>query len=220
MSEYNYVKEVNVAKLEGEIEASSITIALGQITLLSDSLSIVFKAALSQVENDILDALVANHVNTPDVATVMSVLIEQPKDTLGYPIIKFTPFSDAVGFRFRGASFSGIAIAEATTDIDYLLTAERWINGGILLLQNHNFNDSYVFQVVDKDNVLGYGAGVVLDEFIKDYFVDSDNQAQQQLMLDYPARIYAGLYLRLKYTSVGTTNVNIKCNLFLHWKAV
>ena len=157
-----------------------------------------------------------------DIATAINALkgiINNPVDSLGIPLVKNFPFSDASGFRFRGASFSGVGVAGNTTDIDYLIPAERWINGGSLLLKNHTFGDYYTFQVVDKDNIMGYGVGVVLDEFIDCYYVDDEHSSQQQLMLAYPAKLYAGLYLRLKYTSVGLNNVTIKCNMFLHWKS-
>lgn len=140
-----------------------------------------------------------------------------PKDTDGALLVKMKSFTNADGFRFRGASFSGSVSANSTADIDYCISAERHINGGRLLLDNIGNSDKMTFQVIDKDNVLGYGANVVLDEFIKDYFIPIAGNLE--VRLDYPAKINAGLYLRLKYTSTHASGCNVKVNLYLHWKA-
>lgn len=127
------------------------------------------------------------------------------------------PFNSANGFRFRGASFKGICDYDVITDIDYQIAEERWIDGGSAIIDNIGDEDQITFQVVDKDNVLGLGAGVVLDEFIKDYYVPKDGKLE--VSLAYPARIVEGLYLRLKYKSTHEHGCVLKCNLRLHWKA-
>lgn len=151
------------------------------------------------------------------VSAAISFLLDSIRDTDGALLVRPRAFSNSDGFRFRGASFFGNIPANSTADIDFKLTADRFINGGRLIIDNLGSDDTMTFQVVDKDNVLGYGAGVVLDEFIKDYYIP-DN-ATLEIKLDYPAKIVAGLYLRLKYTSTHASGCKIKCNLFLHWKA-
>ena len=151
------------------------------------------------------------------VAAAITFLLDTIRDTDGALLVRPRAFSNSDGFRFRGASFIGEVAGNSTGDIDYKITAERFINGGRLIINNLGVEDKMTFQVVDKDNVMGFGAGVVLDEFIKDYYIP-DN-ATLEIKLDYPARIYAGLYLRLKYTSTHESGCKIKCNLFLHWKA-
>lgn len=131
-------------------------------------------------------------------------------------IVKTTAFANNENFRFRGVSFAGEATAGQTTNIDFQLTAERYMNGGKLILLNNDIDDKICFQVVDKDNVLGYGANAVLDEFIKDFYLPID--APLEINLPYTARLYNGLYLRLVYKSAGQNNVKVKCNLYLHWK--
>lgn len=144
-------------------------------------------------------------------------LIDQIRDSDGAMLVRSRAFTNADGFRFRGAAFSGSVTGNSTQDIDYLLTDERYVNGGRLIIDNLGADDRITFQVVDKDNVLGFGAGVVLDQFITGYYIPLD--ATLEIKLDYPARIAAGLYLRLKYTSTHELGCSIKCNLFLHWKA-
>jgi len=138
-------------------------------------------------------------------------------DVNGKIIVSNYPFSDAAGFRFRGTSFTGTALAESTTDIDYKLVNERYINGGRLLVSNIGSNDKLTFQVVDVENVLGFGENVVLDEFITDYYVPTSGNLE--VKLDYPAKIMSGLYVRLKYTNSTQLDTLIKCNLYLHWKS-
>lgn len=130
--------------------------------------------------------------------------------------IKSQPFSEASGFRLRGASMGGTVSANTTVDIDYKIVQERYINGGRLIVDNIGPNDSATFQVIDKDNVLGFGANTVLDEFITEFAIPY--QGTLEVKQDYPARLPAGVYIRIKYTSTHASGANVRCNLFLHWK--
>lgn len=147
-------------------------------------------------------------------------MIVLPDRTLGNEqTFRVRAFSDSEGMRFRGTSFIDTVSANSTKSIDYLIAQERYINGGKLIVKNMGADDKMTFQVVDKDNVLGYGANVVLDEFIKDFYLPENETLAVQL--DYPARILAGLYLRLIYTNTNASqDATVKCNLYLHWKAV
>lgn len=122
--------------------------------------------------------------------------------------------ADKLKFRGKGISFT--ALAGQTTSYDYKLTQARLIDGTQLILKDHANGDSIKFQVVDVDNILGYGAGTVLDEFATDWYVASDKQDQGETRLPYSAEIVANLYIRLVYVSTGGTNVSVKCNLFAH----
>jgi hypothetical protein len=210
---YNYNKEVNVSQLEKEVRSSSITVALDYITSLASDIQIVFKANLNSSEETVLDNIVNNHVIQPEVQEPN--LVDLPAGKV--LATESLPFTNPSGFRFRGSSFSGTVSGESTADIDYEITQERWVNGGRLLVSAIGPEDKITFQVIDKNNVLGFGANVVLDEFIKDYFVPDGGNLE--VRLDYPARIIAGLFLRLKYTNSNTSTIAIKCNLYLHWKA-
>lgn len=143
-----------------------------------------------------------------------------PTDAEGAPLARARAFANSDGFRARFKGISGTAAQDTTTDIDYKLTEERYINGVRLIADNHVMGDKVDFQVVDVDNILGYGAGVVLDEFGKDWYLDPNVCTQPDVLVPYPAKILANLYIRLKYHSVGTSNdVDLKCNLFLHKKS-
>lgn len=123
---------------------------------------------------------------------------------------------DADKAKYRIQGISGTATAGATTDIDWKFPEERWMHGASFLCKDHVFGDKATVQVVDKDNVLGFGAGVVVDTFAEDFYVAEDQQNQGQITCNYIALVPANLYLRVKYTSVGGANVGVKLNLFTH----
>jgi hypothetical protein len=150
------------------------------------------------------------------IALALNFLGEKVFDSSGNMIVKATAFANNENFRFRGCSFSGLALANSDTNIDFKLTAERYMNGGKLILEGSSIDDKICFQVVDIDNVLGYGANAVLDEFIKDFYLPLN--APLEVDLPYTARLYANLYLRLVYKNSGNSDVKVKCNLYLHWK--
>lgn len=143
---------------------------------------------------------------------------EFPRDTDGSPLIRQMPFASACGFRFRGKGIKGTATAGQTSNIDYKITDERYINGVHLFLENHTIDDTVNFEIVDVDNILGYGAGVVLDRFSESWIVCSEQSDQHMVIIPYPARIIAGLYIRIAYASAGSTDVIVRCNFFLHKK--
>jgi hypothetical protein len=122
--------------------------------------------------------------------------------------------ADKVKFRGVGIAFTGTS--GVSTTYNYQVTEARLIDGVQILVKDHAFGDSIDFKVVDVDNVVGYGAGVVLDTFATGWYVASDAQDQGQIRLPYSAEVIAGLYLRIIYNSVGATNVDVKINLFAH----
>ena len=137
-------------------------------------------------------------------------------DAEGIPLQRLGAFCDSEKFRFRGKGMSGTGAAGTLTNIDYKVTEERFINGVRLILANHTIDDNVHFEIVDVDNVLGYGAGLVLDRFGDTWYVNPDMACQGDILIDYPAKIYAGLYIRVVYNSEGETDVKVKANLYLH----
>jgi hypothetical protein len=122
--------------------------------------------------------------------------------------------ADKVKFRAKGIAFT--ATAGTDTSYDYLVSEARLLDGTQLIVKNHVFGDSITFKVVDVDNTLGYGAGVVLDTFGDHWYLAEDTQDQGHIRVPYSAEILAGLYIRVIYHSTGATDVLVKCNLFAH----
>lgn len=110
----------------------------------------------------------------------------------------------------------GMAIAGNSTNIDFKLTDDCFITGGVLITNGSTFGDKATFQVVDKDNVLGYGANTILGQYCTDWYMCADRQLQLDENIPYPAKIFANLYLRIIYTSIGTTDIELAINYKLH----
>jgi hypothetical protein len=123
---------------------------------------------------------------------------------------------DSVRFRGKGIAFTATAGATTTHTYKPHATEMVLIDGTQLILKNHVDGDYVDFELVDVDNVLGYGAGVVLDTFGETWWVVEGQINQGLLRFVYCAGIIPGLYIRVKYTSVGGTNVSVRLNLFLH----
>jgi hypothetical protein len=171
----------------------------------------------------------------PDANTTLT-------DSNGHTIIRSAAFSDSEGFRARFKGFKGIADkadtqgTEKITDIDFHIDEERYINGVRLMLTNHSDDDNIDFIVVDKNFTYAgilYPAeyqpgvpwsvatpnGVELDEFGSNWFVDSSLCTQPDVLVPYPARIFADLYIRVRYKAVGASNdVTVRANIYLHKK--
>jgi hypothetical protein len=123
---------------------------------------------------------------------------------------------DADKVKFRGIGINFTATAGTTTNYDHKITEARLISGTCLMVKNQAWADSVKFQVVDVDNILGYGAGVVLDEFATNWCIITDTENQGNVILPYSAEVIANLYIRFIYNSTGGTNVDVKVNLWAH----
>jgi hypothetical protein len=122
--------------------------------------------------------------------------------------------SDRINFKGRGKI--GTATAGQTSNIDLKLTEPRLLNGVQIILTNHTDADYAKLQVVDVDNLLGYGANTVISTYADEWYFASDTQNQGLFKLEYVADIPSGFYLRIAYISTGNTDVTVRANYFLH----
>lgn len=92
--------------------------------------------------------------------------------------------------------------------------AQQILYGGALYTENSGFEDYVRFQVIDINNVLGYGTNVVLKEYIKKAYLNNNGVFE-----DYDeagAYLPAGLFLRCIYKSEKDTgNTKIKINYLI-----
>jgi hypothetical protein len=121
---------------------------------------------------------------------------------------------DAYKVNFKGFGFTGSVQPSQVCNVDYILPETRLVYGGEILLSGHQFGDTLCFQVVDVNNILGYGAGLVLGEYLKDWNVAADTCAQNVVLVDYPTEISAGLGFRIRYTSTGPQTVGVAVNVY------
>lgn len=125
------------------------------------------------------------------------------------------PFSTS-DFDFQGNGVLATATKTTTTDIDLVVPSPgMYVNGGEVYAKDAVIGDYIVCQVIDKDNVLGYGANTVLKQWITKWYIIPDTK--MELSTPYAGFIPAGVYMRTKYTSIGTTNdVTLLGNYFFH----
>jgi hypothetical protein len=62
---------------------------------------------------------------------------------------------------------------------------------------------------------MGFGTNVVLKKFITTWYVSAGN-SMLSLDVPYPAKIYAGLFIRLNYISVSAADSRLSINYLLH----
>ena len=109
-----------------------------------------------------------------------------------------------------------------TYDCDYKMEQLAWqgtnkksyFDGVEYQAVNAEIGDYVQFQVVDKDGI-AYPAGTVLEQFGNDWYIMTDVHVDLRL---FKSTISPGMYLRIKYTSTGTTDVKFVGNLFRFMK--
>lgn len=129
--------------------------------------------------------------------------------------------SDKAKYRLQGfkgtAAVANIITGPVLTNIDWKFPEDRWISGGILIAKGTHWGDKIALQIIDKDNILGYGANFVLDEYVSDFYLISDSEFQIQIESPYIALVYGNLYLRVAYTNSSTTDaVEVAMNVVCH----
>lgn len=109
---------------------------------------------------------------------------------------------EASKLNFNAQGAGGIQSPNQTNNIDYLLTDDCLITGAWLVANNGNYGDHASFQVLDTaaGTYTGTPYGVI-NQFITNWFIPPTTSVQFDMA--YPAKIYAGMTLRLEYTSTA-----------------
>lgn len=90
----------------------------------------------------------------------------------------------------------------ASSNIDYTFVDDCLITGTILFTKNANYGDKINLQIVDVTGVTGYPIGTVLLQVATNWYVCPDSHVDVDFQ--YPAKLMAGLALRVVYISAGT----------------
>lgn len=101
---------------------------------------------------------------------------------------------------FKGQKFD--LSANTANNCDFLVSDDYILDGIIIDTLNHSLGDKISLQVIDKDNVMGYGSNVILKQFATDIYMTPGLTRQVDHQSVYPAKVFAGLYVRIIYTSV------------------
>jgi hypothetical protein len=123
-------------------------------------------------------------------------------------VVKQAALSNAEEFRFRGDATPWTACAAGvSTNLELLMTEERFIDGGVVVVKDANPGDYCVFQVVHP--IVG-----VVEQFVNKWYVTPGTGTLDVKV--YPAKVPAGLIIRVVYHNVGATASSCGVNLRLH----
>lgn len=138
--------------------------------------------------------------NSASIIQTINTSVQKTQQHIGADSIALLEF----GFNFT-------APKNSTSDNDKLLPV-KYLRGAGIECEDHEFGDSITVQIVDADNILGYGAGFVLNEFGNEVQIPVSGLFKV-LSESISNAIPTGVYIRMKYKSVGTTNdVKVRVN--------
>jgi len=199
--------KVATDRLTVEIQASAIITALDHINTNGDVLDVWFKAELTTDDQDILDTVVAAHSGAPLAADPTDVNIKSAAST-AVLLSQEKGFQDLTGHNFFKKGVHTTATAGTTTDIYLKFTTNMYLPGGGYHVGSTAVAGDYIgVQIVDKDNILGYGAGAVLGTFIDTDYVWPGRE--WEVLTGDAKMIPAGIYLRMRYVSIGSDDVDV-----------
>jgi hypothetical protein len=110
---------------------------------------------------------------------------------------------DASKVMLNMQSVSGTLLASTSNQTFELhLTDDHLITGGDLNYIDGNNDDSVQFQIIDIDNIFGFGANFILRQFM-------NRKLPENFVKDYahpiPAKIPGGLYIRCNFSNGANT---------------
>ncbi len=134
--------------------------------------------------------------------------------------MKVTGVKEPNGMRARLQGIAdGTITAGSTGTFDYKfvqlshngVNKKSYFDGVQYYAKNAAIGDSVKFQIIDIDNILGYGANFVVEQFGDKWYIAPD--AMEALRL-FKSKVVPNLYIRIIYDSTGGTDVDFMCNLF------
>lgn len=131
-----------------------------------------------------------------------------------YKPLKVSDF-EASKLNFLGIGVTASCTSNGVTTLDYILIDDCLITGGTILVSNGTFGDKIELQIVDVNNTLGYGANFILNKFVSGWYIQS-GPSIVPISVPYPAKVYAGLAIRVIYTSIGSSTNSLAVNYNLH----
>lgn len=202
---YQFTKEANYSdQLVRQIQESSISTAIDHIDTTGSGeemeVSIFFRDVLSEDDEATLNSLVDAYVGIAPPSEIPKMI-----QILGSDSLVLNPF---------GAKLT--PAAGTTTNCDVVMPANMVLKGGVVFSQNSTIGDSISISVIDKDNILGFGATpespIVLGVYVISWYImpGIENKVED-ISISQP--MPQGLYLRVAYTSVGEEAPVVLLNL-------
>lgn len=136
----------------------------------------------------------------------MGTFVGGRKTDKGVTLVATAPYSysDTDRSRFHGELYA--VPAGAAVGFDLQVTEEIRLYGGHYWVQGASPGDTMSFEVVDVDDMLGAGAGVVVSRYISNMPVPPWDH-ERDLVSPTAALVPPGLYLRVTYNSSGASPV-------------
>ena len=133
---------------------------------------------------------------------------------LGTAPIMISPFPEASDYFFRGQG-GAFTLNPGNNIADMLISSPRLIQAAeIIIPDTAGYGISVDFQVVDKDNVIGYGANVVLNQF--GWAWQLHPKEKTVASPGYLAEVPALVYIRCIFNNLPAEDTDIYINLHLH----
>lgn len=175
-----------------------------------------------------VDFYVLNNGTECKVITIESLTIEQEAtltatiaaqkavDDWPYPgpdvtvsKVQITDFQDLTGHNVFRKGYDINATAGETINQEAKYSTNMYLQGLAFNLDDNVADGDYIeVEMVDVDNILGYGAGTVLGKFAETIYVVPNQQFE--CCCSDAKLVPAGIYIRYRYVSTGSTQVNIK----------
>lgn len=101
---------------------------------------------------------------------------------------------------------------------DFKITSDKqYLHSGELFTQDAIHGDWIEVQIIDIDNVLGFGANTVLRQYITKFFINPNDNLE--VKSPYIGNIPLNVYIRFIYHSTGlVVDPKVFINLFFHTK--
>jgi len=200
--------KVATDRLTQEIEESSITIALDYINTNGDDCDIWFKAELPTADETKLDTIVSNHSGEPLPQPTQDVKITSVNVASDEHLpITAHGFQDLTGYNVYRKGYHFVADPYTTTQQQAKYTSNMMLQGLQFRMDGNVRRGDYVeVEMVDSDNMLGYGAGLVLAQFASTIYVYPEMEFE--CICDDVKTLPAGIYVRFSYYSYDPNNSN------------
>lgn len=194
-SEYDFTQSpVAIDSLTFAIQQSTIVSALDYITQSGSDIAIFFKTPLSTGDQATLTTIMASTaIQTPIPSNTAQKVVQ----VLGADTLSLSPF---------GAIIS--PAAGTLTNCDIVIPVSVVLRGGVMFSPNAAIGDWICVSVIDKDNVTGQGgtsdSPTILATYIISWYImpGIENRIED---VSISQNLPAGLYMRIAYTSVGST---------------
>lgn len=149
----------------------------------------------------------------PSDTTDLDDFVDNYKEIFSKPVVTraHTVLGSENKYDFRPRATKFVATKNVQTNHDFLI--DQWLSfrGGFAYVKNSCFGDYAVGKIVDKDDVLGYGATpsspIEVKMYVNKWYI-MPNVVNNLTDVDATAPIPPGLYFRIEYHSCAEATVD------------